>query len=65
MTDPHTAFSGDPKDTGFSKAFNTQKSYWEYLEQPDQRPRLYRFGVTMEGLQKLEPPGLAIIGKSF
>ncbi|KLO19077.1 S-adenosyl-L-methionine-dependent methyltransferase [Schizopora paradoxa] len=62
MTDPTLAFSGDPKDTGFSKAFNTQKSYWEFMEQPDQKARLYRFGVTMEGLQKLEPPELAVIG---
>ncbi|KLO13130.1 O-methyltransferase [Schizopora paradoxa] len=62
MTDPKLAFSGEANHSGFSRAFNTEKSYWEFSEQPDQLARRRRFGVAMSGTQGMEPPGLPIVG---
>lgn len=65
MTDPDVAFSGEAKHASLSKAFNTDKSFWEFSEQPDQRARRTRFAVAMAGTQAMEPPGLPILGKKY
>lgn len=49
--------------TSFARAFNTDKSFWEFLELPDQRHRLARFGTAMEGVGRMEPPGAVLRGK--
>lgn len=54
--------SGEPNRCALSKAFNYDKPIWEFFEEPPQKERLYRFGVAMEGVQRYEPPDLAVNG---
>ncbi|KLO09769.1 O-methyltransferase, partial [Schizopora paradoxa] len=65
MVDPKFAFSGDANHTGFNKAFETNKSFWDFLEQPEQLARLKRFGVAMAGSQQLEPSAYVVIGHQW
>lgn len=65
MTDPKFAFSGEAEHSGFSKAFNTNKSFWEFNQLPEQHARMKRFGIAMKGTQGMEPSGLPIVGESL
>ncbi|KLO09946.1 S-adenosyl-L-methionine-dependent methyltransferase [Schizopora paradoxa] len=60
LLDPETAFSGGPTKCSLQRAFNTEKTIFDWFEDPDQKHRLYRFGVAMEGAAKFEPPELAL-----
>ncbi|KLO06792.1 hypothetical protein SCHPADRAFT_677279 [Schizopora paradoxa] len=62
LTDPQRSFSGEAKDSSFSMALNCDKSYWDFIQQPDQKARLARLGIAMDGTRMVEPPGLALTG---
>ncbi len=62
LTETHSAFSGDPAHCPTTRSVNSPKALWDYYEEPDQKYRLYRFGVAMEGVKNMEPEGLALGG---
>ncbi|KLO09400.1 S-adenosyl-L-methionine-dependent methyltransferase [Schizopora paradoxa] len=45
-----------------SRAFNTDKSFWEIFELPGQENRLRRFGLAMEGVARTEPRDVVLKG---
>ncbi|EJD51549.1 O-methyltransferase [Auricularia subglabra TFB-10046 SS5] len=53
LTDPETAYSDDPTKTAINVALKTNLNYWAWLEQPDQRFRLLRFGMAMHGARTM------------
>ena len=55
LSDPKMAFSGEANEAALCKALNTNLACWDFFEQPDQKERLNRFGVAMQGMSKLEP----------
>lgn len=62
LLDPETAFSGEPTKCSLHRAFQMDKTIFDWFEDPAQKHRLYRFGVAMEGSAKFEPPDLALNG---
>ncbi len=65
LSNKETAFSSEPTVSAFCKAFRTNKSAWEWLEEPEQNERRVRLGVGMEGVAKTGPQGLAVKGASL
>ncbi|KLO10090.1 S-adenosyl-L-methionine-dependent methyltransferase [Schizopora paradoxa] len=59
LSDKETAFSSEPTASAFCKAFKTDKSAWEWLDEAEQHERRVRFGVGMEGVARTGPQGLA------
>ncbi|KAF5379387.1 hypothetical protein D9615_006601 [Tricholomella constricta] len=53
LTDPATAYSGDPRAAPVSRAFGIQDSFWDLLGRD--KPRARRFNIGMQGVQALEP----------
>lgn len=62
LLNPETAFSSDPTKCSLQRAFQMDKTIFDWFEDPDQKHRLYRFGVAMEGAAKFERPELALDG---
>ena len=63
LSDPKTAFSGESNEAALCRAFNTNLTYWDYCEQPEQQARRLRFGVAMQAKSKLEPIELTTKGE--
>ncbi|KLO06094.1 S-adenosyl-L-methionine-dependent methyltransferase [Schizopora paradoxa] len=63
LSDPKTAFSGEANEAALCRALNTNLACWDFFELPEQRERLNRFGVAMQGMSKLEP--LDVTTKGF
>lgn len=51
LTDPETAYSDDLDKAAVNVAFDTKLDYWSWLELPEQRMRLTRFGMAMSNRQ--------------
>jgi len=65
LTEPKSASSDDPESCATTRSLGSSKALWDYFEQPDQKYRLYRFGVAMEGAKSIEPIGLPLASQSF
>ncbi|KLO07400.1 S-adenosyl-L-methionine-dependent methyltransferase [Schizopora paradoxa] len=55
LSDPDFAFSNEPNRASFNKGFNTNKTLWEFYEDPAQSARLHRFNTGMQALQRMQP----------
>ncbi|THV00231.1 O-methyltransferase, partial [Dendrothele bispora CBS 962.96] len=55
LNDAEYGFSNEPDKTIFSKGFQTDLPFYQFLEQPSQRYRRHRFGYAMQGAAALEP----------
>jgi len=62
LTKQRTNSSPTAVKTAFSMAFNTDASYWDFMEVPTQENRLRRFGFAMEGVAKTEPQDAILRG---
>lgn len=62
LSDPKSAFIADPELCPTTRSLGSPLSLWDYYEQPDQKYRLYRFGVAMEGVKNMEPSTLPLGG---
>ncbi|THU93684.1 S-adenosyl-L-methionine-dependent methyltransferase [Dendrothele bispora CBS 962.96] len=60
LSDAEYGFSDEPNKTMFSKEFQTDLSFYQFLEQPSQRYRRHRFGYAMQGLAALQPPEMIL-----
>ncbi|KAF8326437.1 S-adenosyl-L-methionine-dependent methyltransferase, partial [Amanita rubescens] len=52
-SDPKTAKSGEPADNPFGRTIGKGKSYWEWIEQPENTFYRRRFDIGMSGIQAL------------
>ncbi|EPQ59057.1 S-adenosyl-L-methionine-dependent methyltransferase [Gloeophyllum trabeum ATCC 11539] len=57
MKDPETAKSGEPNCTPFNRAFGTDLPGFAWFERPENRAKLVRFGIGMEGARNMAKPG--------
>ncbi|KAK6991803.1 O-methyltransferase [Favolaschia claudopus] len=62
LLDPATAFSQEPTATPFCRAFSTTAPIFAWLENPENKDRLVRFGVGQAGSTKLESPESILLG---
>jgi hypothetical protein len=53
LLDPEFGHASEAKKSAFSKAFNVEADLWSWLERPDNRLRLVRFGAAMNGLRNM------------
>lgn len=47
LLDPELGHSNEANKAAFGKAYNTEEDMWSWLERPDRRLRLVRFGGAM------------------
>ncbi|KAL0952701.1 hypothetical protein HGRIS_006937 [Hohenbuehelia grisea] len=50
----------NPAKTPFNKAFNTDDTFFQYFQRPDQAERQRRFGLGMKGVQALQHPDVVL-----
>ena len=62
LLSPETAQSGEPNQTAFNCAFNTDLSWFPWLELPQNKYKLDRFSIAMEGVQNMASPGAILDG---
>ncbi|EJT96877.1 O-methyltransferase [Dacryopinax primogenitus] len=65
LSDPRTACSGAPEHAAFSKWVGRELSYWDWLELPERRKEMARFGVAMRALQGSVVPDAIFHGFDF
>src|SRR6267142_7000790 len=53
LLDPEFGHANEANKSAFSKAFNVEVDLWSWLERPDNRSRLARFGAAMNGLKNM------------
>jgi len=62
ILDPELGHASEANKTAFNKALNTEEGFWSWLEGPDNRLRLTRFGAAMNGLGNMIPPNAILEG---
>jgi len=62
LRDPVMKLSGEPNHAPFNRAFNTDLTIWDWLEQPEQHYNLRRFGVAMQGVATMQPASTILDG---
>ena len=63
LLSPETAKSGEPNHAALNKAFKTDLSMFPWFELPENKYRLNRFGIAMEGVQNMASPGAILDGE--
>ena len=53
LLDPELGHASEANKTAFNKAHNTEDDMWSWLERPDNRLRLARFGAAMDGVKNM------------
>jgi len=53
ILDPELGHASEANKTAFNKAHNTEDDMWSWLEGPDNRLRLARFGAAMDGVKNM------------
>ena len=62
LLDPELGHAHATNKTAFNKAHNVDEDYWSWLERPDNRLRLARFGAAMNGLGNMTPKDAILEG---
>jgi hypothetical protein len=62
LLDPELGHAHATNKTAFNKAHNVDEDYWSWLERPDNRLRLTRFGAAMNGLGNMAPKDAILEG---
>ena len=60
--DPEFGHAGQANKAAFNKAYNVEEDLWNWLERPDNRLRLARFGAAMNGLGNMTPTDAILEG---
>lgn len=55
ILDPELGHSSEANKAAFNKAYNTEENFWNWLEGPDNKLLLARFGAAMNGLGNMAP----------
>ncbi|KJA18250.1 hypothetical protein HYPSUDRAFT_145199 [Hypholoma sublateritium FD-334 SS-4] len=62
LEDVKTRKQFSAKEAAFQKAFNTEKDYFAWLEQPGNEYRLTRYGACIQGTSLWDPPDTIVQG---
>jgi hypothetical protein len=62
LLDPEIGHASEVNKTAFNKALNVNEDFWIWLESPDNRLRLARFGAAMNGLGNMAPKDAILEG---
>lgn len=62
LYDPVKKSSEEPQHAPLARAFNTNKTYFDWLEEPGNEHRLKRFSVAMEGSAKINSSDAILAG---
>jgi hypothetical protein len=62
LLDPELGHASEVNKTAFNKAHDVDEDYWSWLERPDNRLRLARFGAAMNGLGNMTPKDAILEG---
>lgn len=62
LLDPELGHSNEANKTAFNKALSTNEDFWNWLEGPDNKLLLARFGAAMNGLGNMAPKDAIVEG---
>lgn len=62
MRDPLTAFSSEPNQAPFNRAYGVDIPMWAWHQLPEQSYSRRRFNVAMQGMTKLQPSDVLTTG---
>jgi hypothetical protein len=62
LLDPELGHAYEANKTAFNKAHNVKEEVWAWFEAPNNRLRLTRFGVGMNGIKNMTPPEAILEG---
>ncbi|KAI0278946.1 S-adenosyl-L-methionine-dependent methyltransferase, partial [Russula aff. rugulosa BPL654] len=62
LLDPELGHACEPNKTAFNRAHDTKEVIWSWLEHPDNRSYLLRFGAAMNGLKNISPANAILEG---
>ena len=62
LLDPELGHAYESNKAAFNKALNVEEDPWSWLERPDNRLRLARFGSAMDGLKNATPANAILEG---
>jgi len=65
LLDPELGHANAANKTAFNKAHGVDEDYWSWLERPDNRLRLARFGAAMNGLGNMTPTDAILEGYAW
>ena len=61
LLDPELGHSNEPNKAAVNKALNFKEGFWSWLERPDNRLRLIRFGAAMNSRKSMSSANLNTI----
>ncbi|KAK7453966.1 hypothetical protein VKT23_011478 [Stygiomarasmius scandens] len=56
FSDPEMGNSSETTAAPFNKVYDTKETFFSFYERPDQAYRRRRFGIAMQGVEKMQPP---------
>jgi len=62
LTDEKRGMSDDFHDSPFNVAYKTEKTFWDWLEEPGNEKHLKRFSAAMAGAAAVDPPNAILMG---
>ena len=62
LLDSELGHSHEANKTAFNKVYDVKEVMWTWLEAPDNRLRLARFGAGMNGVKNMTPPEAILEG---
>ena len=62
LLDSEFAHAYEANKAAFSKAYNVNEDKWSWLERPENRLHILRFGVAMNGLKNISPANAVLEG---
>ena len=62
LLDPELGHAYEPNNTAFNRAHNTKEVMWSWLEHPDNKLHLVRFGAAMNGMKNIFPTNTILEG---
>ncbi|KAF8498100.1 S-adenosyl-L-methionine-dependent methyltransferase [Russula emetica] len=65
LLDPELGHAYEPNKAAFNRAHNTKEVMWSWLEHPDNRSHLVRFGAAMNGLKNASPANAILEGYAW
>ncbi|KAF8498104.1 S-adenosyl-L-methionine-dependent methyltransferase [Russula emetica] len=65
LLDPELGHAYESNKTAFNKAHKVKEDMWTWLERPDNRLRLARFGAGMNGLKNISPANSILEGYAW
>ena len=62
LLDPEFAHAYEPTKATFNKAYNVKEDAWSWIERPENKLHLVRFGAAMNGLTNATPANAILEG---